>query len=141
MDMVIMIICILVFCLRDRLVLVSSFGIIHILHFQVCGTDEQEEFLQECEDAVSKIQDWKSHILRTIHQDAYRIDRLQNLGNNEALVVMDWAMKYLPNFYREKQSDWFAQKGMNWHSSVCIFRGSDNSLKVYCTKLLDISTF
>lgn len=38
-------------------------------------------------------------------------------------------MKFLPALYREKQSDFFGQKGMSWHVSVAIFRAEDGSLK------------
>ncbi|XP_076111669.1 uncharacterized protein LOC143079930 [Mytilus galloprovincialis] len=41
---------------------------------------------------------------------------------------MDWAMKFLPLAFREKQSDWFGQKGVNWHVSVCIFKDENQNL-------------
>jgi hypothetical protein len=43
---------------------------------------------------------------------------------------MDWVMTFLPMSYREKQSDWFGQKGINWHVSVCIFKDELGNLKV-----------
>ncbi|CAC5397246.1 unnamed protein product [Mytilus coruscus] len=52
-----------------------------------------------------------------------------NLKNGEVMVVMDWAMKFPPLLFREKQSDWFGQKGLNWHVTVCIFNDSENQLK------------
>ncbi|XP_063436491.1 uncharacterized protein LOC134717922 [Mytilus trossulus] len=42
---------------------------------------------------------------------------------------MDWAMKFLPLSFREKQSDWYAQKGINWHVYVCIFKDDESNLK------------
>ncbi|CAC5421285.1 unnamed protein product [Mytilus coruscus] len=42
---------------------------------------------------------------------------------------MDWAMKYLPNMFREKQSDWYGQKGKNWHVIVGIFKNENKDLK------------
>ncbi|XP_063418195.1 uncharacterized protein LOC134700982 [Mytilus trossulus] len=45
------------------------------------------------------------------------------------MVVMDWAMKFLPLLFREKQSDWFGQKGLNWHVTVCVFKDYENQLK------------
>ncbi|CAC5391175.1 unnamed protein product [Mytilus coruscus] len=42
---------------------------------------------------------------------------------------MDWVMKFLPMSLREKQSDWFGQKGVNWHVSVCIYKSENEELK------------
>ena len=33
---------------------------------------------------------------------------------------MDWAMKFLQRRFREKQCDWYAKRGMNWHVSCAI---------------------
>lgn len=35
---------------------------------------------------------------------------------------MDWVMKFLFIYYREKQLDWFGQRGKNWYVIVCIFK-------------------
>ena len=49
---------------------------------------------------------------------------MRNLNHDEssALVVMDWAVKFLQMKYREKQSDWFAKRGISWHVSTVIFK-------------------
>lgn len=73
---------------------------------------------------------WKQHLVRCVNQDYRRTSVLRNLQPDEVLIIMDWAMKFLPISFREKQSEWFGQKGINWHISVCIFRGDDNLLKV-----------
>ena len=36
------------------------------------------------------------------------------------LVVLDWAMKFLPRKYRESQSDWFGKRGISWHIAVAM---------------------
>ncbi|CAG2213538.1 unnamed protein product [Mytilus edulis] len=41
---------------------------------------------------------------------------------------MDWAMKFLPMRYREKQTDWFGQRGKHWHVSVCIYRDESGEI-------------
>lgn len=35
-------------------------------------------------------------------------------------------MKFLPIHYREKQSDWFGQRGKNWHIIVCILKDAED---------------
>ena len=34
------------------------------------------------------------------------------------LVVLDWAMKFLPGKYRESKADWYGKRGISWHISV-----------------------
>ncbi|XP_076102090.1 uncharacterized protein LOC143071577 [Mytilus galloprovincialis] len=54
---------------------------------------------------------------------------LENLNPNQMLIVMDWAMKFLPSLHREKQSEFYGQKGFSWHISVCIFKDTNGKLK------------
>ena len=42
------------------------------------------------------IQAWKAHLLRAINQDEARLNLLQDLNPTSVLVVLDWAMKFLP---------------------------------------------
>ncbi|CAC5393144.1 unnamed protein product [Mytilus coruscus] len=89
-------------------------------------TEERTEFLVDIETAEGKVLDWKSHILRCVNQDRCRLETLQNLTEGDAMIVMDWAMKFLPLRHREKQSDFFGQKGFNWHVTVVIFKDIDD---------------
>ncbi|XP_033762985.1 uncharacterized protein LOC117344356 [Pecten maximus] len=54
---------------------------------------------------------------------------LEHLEQNQTLLILDWAMKFLPLHFREKQSDWFAQKGINWHVTVSVFKDDNGDLK------------
>ena len=38
---------------------------------------------------------------------------------------MDWAMKYLPQHYREQMSEFFGKRGRNWHISAVITRSQE----------------
>lgn len=78
-----------------------------------------------------KVNEWQAHVLRTNNQDECRLKLLDELDQHQLLIVMDWAVKCLPPLYREKQSDFFGQKGMSCHFSVAIFRAEDESLKVH----------
>lgn len=66
------------------------------------------------------IEAWKAHILRFINQDQARLDILKSLDNSSVLVVLDWAMKFIPRKYRESQADWFGKRGISWHISVAM---------------------
>lgn len=122
------------------------------VHLKLCNIvdimndgDDKQEFLKLIEDAMMVIFDWKSHMVRTVNQDQFRLNTIEHLETDKALLVMDWAMKFLPLKYREKQTDWFGQRGKNWHMIVCIFRESDGSINVSAyvcnTRLKYIDTF
>ena len=83
--------------------------------------EERDEALYLYESATQAIQSWKSHQLRSVRQDQSRLDVLKRLNENTVLVVNDWAMKFLPQLYRESQQDWFGKRGISWHISV-VFR-------------------
>ena len=38
---------------------------------------------------------WKAHIIRSVNQDAARLDILNALDDTSVLVVLDWAMKFI----------------------------------------------
>ena len=54
--------------------------------------------------------------LRSVNQESAKQEALQSLDSQSVLVVIDWAMKFLQMKYREKQSEWFAKRGLSWHT-------------------------
>ena len=60
--------------------------------------------------------------MRTVRQDQARLDVLDRLDDKTCLITNDWAMKFLPQRYRETQSDWFGKRGISWHISVVVRR-------------------
>ena len=76
--------------------------------------------------AGTSIKSWKQHIVRARNQDAAKSNFLEQMSTSEVLVVLDWAMKYLPRRYREDQSNWFAKRGLNWHVAVVFHRTEVN---------------
>ena len=75
------------------------------------------------------IMEWKSHIVRTINQEKSKANILDELDRKQALIIMDWAMKWLPKRYRETQTDWFGKKGLSWHVSACITRAKSQEIE------------
>ncbi|CAG2201429.1 unnamed protein product [Mytilus edulis] len=75
-----------------------------------------------CQDSWSFLRNWKSHIVRARNQDCAKSKILDNLGQNDIFIVLDWAMKYLPRRYREDQSNWFCKRGISWHISVSFIK-------------------
>ncbi|KAL9954429.1 hypothetical protein ACROYT_G041966 [Oculina patagonica] len=90
--------------------------------------DERDEILFLYEAATRSVKAWKAHLLRSVQQDKSRIDILELLNDNTVLIVNDWAMKFLPQLYRESQQDWFGKRGISWHISVA-FRRKDGELQ------------
>ena len=76
---------------------------------------DKEDTVFTFQEAVACIQNWKSHLLRTVHQDRARVDIIENLGEDRILLIQDWAMKFLPRQYRESQGEWFAKRRLLWH--------------------------
>ena len=56
--------------------------------------DHQEDMLYDFVRAKQSILNWKAHILRSCNQNKAKEDLLQNLSTSEAIIVMDWAMKF-----------------------------------------------
>jgi len=80
--------------------------------------EEREELKYIITQSRRNIEAWKAHLLRSVNQDEARIDVLNALKEQEVLVVLDWAMKFLPRKYRESQADWYGKRGISWHIIV-----------------------
>ena len=76
------------------------------------------------------LEEWKSHIVRSVHQDAAKTTVVDTLLQTEALLIMDWAMKFLPTSYRETQRDWFGKKGKPWHITVATLKADNENIEV-----------
>ena len=74
------------------------------------------------EHAMSKINEWKAHLLRARNQEEARINIVKDLDETAVLITCDWAMKFLPRKYREGQTDWYGKRGINWHVAVSFHR-------------------
>ena len=72
--------------------------------------------------AKNNILNWKAHILRSCNQEKAKQDLLQNLETSEAIIVMDWAMKFQQMKFREKQEEWFGKRDLCWHISSVVFK-------------------
>ena len=73
--------------------------------------------------AEEKVKEWKAHILRAHNQEQYKQSILLSLLEDEVLVLSDRAMKFFLEIkFREKQTEWFAKRGINWHINSVIFK-------------------
>lgn len=76
---------------------------------------EREEVKHDFGVSAEKVWAWRDHLIRNVNQDLCKRNILQNLKSHEVLIIADWAMKYLPQTFRETQSEWFGKQGISWH--------------------------
>ena len=86
--------------------------------------------MYDFEDAQTRIWKFKCHVVRAVNQDRAKQAILDNLKSDEALLTMDWAMKFIPTKFREAQQDWFGKRGISWHVSAIITKQADEDFVV-----------
>ncbi|XP_076070558.1 uncharacterized protein LOC143042174 [Mytilus galloprovincialis] len=84
--------------------------------------DCRDDYQYKLSQAQTNIFSWKTHIIRTCHQEKAKAEIMNTMGPNDILIVLDWAMKFLPRRYREDQSNWFAKRCLSWHIGVAFRR-------------------
>ena len=50
----------------------------------------------ENKECFRAVQAWKAHLLRSVNQEEAKQNALTQLDEESSLIIMDWAMKYLP---------------------------------------------
>ena len=107
-------------CEELKTVLQSVEGKINELCSSMYSKEQHDNLLYDFGKSVNFINKWKCHILRCENQENAKQSFIQNLTEDSVFIVMDWAMKFLQRRFREKQCDWYAKRGMNWHISCAI---------------------
>ena len=74
-------------CLKDLKNLVSN--------MDISNRKKKEDLLYDNDDASCRIFAWKAHILATVHQEMQQTDILENLSHDTAILIVDFAMKFL----------------------------------------------
>ncbi|CAH3151372.1 unnamed protein product, partial [Porites evermanni] len=95
---------------------------------------QREDVLYDFDGAQSDILLWKAHIVLSINQEEAKQDALKSEDPQSAILIMDWAMKFLQIKFREKQSEWFGKRGLSWHISTLVTKNVDSGkieLKLY----------
>ena len=82
------------------------------------------------DDSKDKIEQWKAHILRSTNQEEGKKEVLDKLEPTEAVLVDDWAMKFLPLHFREKSAEFCGKRGINWHVTAVIRKTPESSSSV-----------
>ena len=98
--------------------------------FSIFSPDKQEELQHDLGCAAPSIEDWKSHVLHSVHQDAAKSEIIDNLKPSQVLLIMDWAIKFIPTSFRETQRNLFGKKRKSWHLPVAITKAEDGTVEV-----------
>ena len=86
-------------------------------------TDEQQSQVTfDVTHAVEAIANWKAHVLRSVNQEQAKEETLGALNDQSVLVIMDWAIKYLPQRYREQMSDFLRKARKKLACCLCCFQ-------------------
>ena len=72
---------------------------------------ENKWLLHKYSLATNDITQYKKHVLRAVHQERAKTEIMERLSEKRAMVIFDFAMKFLPKKYREAQADFFGKKG------------------------------
>lgn len=89
--------------------------------------EQRDDLLYDLKRAKENIFKWKWHVLRSCNQEAAKQKVLSSLDKNSALIIIDWAMKFLQLRHREKQSDWYGKKGISLHVSSVITKNDETA--------------
>lgn len=91
--------------------------------------DIRNRFMFRLKQSETLITEWKKHQIRSVHQAGAFDQVLNELDDKSVLLITDWAMKFLPERYREAQREFFGKRGLPWHLTYVIHRKSTtNSL-------------
>ncbi|CAH3157045.1 unnamed protein product [Porites evermanni] len=82
-------------------------------------TEEQRARSQyDHKRAINSILLWKAHLLRIVVQEKAKQDVITNLYKESTLLIMDWAMKFLPMKFRERMDDFYGRRGEKLTCSI-----------------------
>ena len=98
--------------------------------------DEKEELEYDISNAIDKIERWKAHILRAVHQDVAKDDILNNMTPEQALIIMDWATKF-PSFGVQGNARRVVWRGLSWHVTAVITKPKED-FEVFSTGISNI---
>lgn len=101
-------------------------------------SDESRIVLKHDYDVASNaIYEQMAHVIRGVHQDQAKKNIVETLDEESGFLIFDYAMKWLPSYYRESQSDFFGKKGVSWEVFTLI--GNRNGNRIKATYVVFIS--
>ncbi|EFP05927.1 hypothetical protein CRE_04967 [Caenorhabditis remanei] len=87
--------------------------------------ERREDDKKVIERSIAYVHEMKKHLLRAAFTSQEREKIISGLKDNEALVTLDFAQKFLPKFHRELQSQYYGKKGVSYHISHVVAKIGD----------------
>ena len=91
-----------------------------LLQEQFINKDDSERDISKFKLFKERVDAWKAHHLRTVHQDYCREEILLSLEPDSFYLYCNWAMKFIPTKFRQPQIDFFGKKSLSWYISVVL---------------------
>ena len=106
-----------------------ALALVEYLITKVKDERQQKTWRREHDLYLKNIVLFMGHVVRSTVQRPMQDATLEAMGENSRLIVVDWAMKWLALYAREKQSEFYAKAGLNWHQ-LCIIdkKGHTNGM-------------
>ena len=101
----------------------------NILPHKKCVEDDMLSWLEEIRGGLRNLHEYRRHVAQKEDESAFDKDYYRDLGEDEAIIIMDYKMKILSSYFREKQVDWFSKRGFSCLGAMIIFGSSDESLQ------------
>ena len=70
-------------------------------------------------------------LLKTVLQEEAKQAALDKVDDETCLIIVEWAMKFLPLKYRETMCEFFGKRGLSWHISAVVTK-KDSRIEVEC---------
>ncbi|KXJ05912.1 hypothetical protein AC249_AIPGENE28663 [Exaiptasia diaphana] len=93
--------------------------------------DQRNRMKFDFDQCQAAIYAWKAHLVRTVLQEEAKQAALNNLDSETCLIIVDWAMKFLPLKFRENMCEFFGKRGRSWHVSAVVTK-KDGKFEVEC---------
>lgn len=101
----------------------------NILPHKKCVEDDMLSWLEEIRGGLRNLYEYRRHVAQKEDEAAFDKDFYRDLDEDVAIIIMDYKMKILSSYFREKQVDWFSKRGFSCLGAMIIFGSPDESLQ------------
>ena len=101
----------------------------NILPHKKCVEDDMLSWLEEIRGGLRNLYEYRRHVAQKEDEAAFDKDFYRDLDEDVAIIIMDYKMKILSSYFREKQVDWFSKRGFSCLGAMIIFGSPEESLQ------------
>ncbi len=102
--------------------------IIRVMEYLITQIPEiHHDLLMDCRE---KLHIYMGHRVRVSNQRSAINDLRSSLDDSEAMIILDFKMKFESKYFREKTSEFYGKKGMTWHGAMVYSRYTEEAKEV-----------